>query len=142
LAFEGDRTPELIGSVSGSYPLGDTVDIESNLRLGVSAYKLVDPVLLSAGIGVSWGLETGDTQFDITAGADIALSDRFGLGIDVGWVSDGTDFANGLNDGVTLTLRGSIGSEDGWSSWQPYVAMGATHGASDVTLGVSWGRRW
>lgn len=141
LAFEGDRIPEIVGSVSGSYPIGDSVDIEPNLRFGVSAHKLVDPVLLSAGIGVSWG-QTGETQFDITAGADIALSDRFGLGIDVGWVSDGTDFANGLNDGVTLTLRGSIASEDGSSSWQPYVAMGATQGASDVTLGMSWGRRW
>ena len=142
LAFEGDRTPEVIGAISGSYPFGDALGITPDLRFGLSAHKLIDPVLLSAGAGVSLGLKTGETKIDFMAGADIALSDRFGLGIDVSWVSDGSGFASGLNDGVTLTFRGSIASEDGSSSWQPFVAVGATNGASDVILGMSWTRRW
>lgn len=141
LAFETDKRPEIVGTIAFSHPIGGELD-ELGLRLGLDGYRLLDPVLLNFGVGVGVGLETGSTQYEISGGVDFAISDRFGLGFDVSWVSDGQVFADPIRDGISFTASASIMSESGVSTITPYITMGATEGASDAVLGISWMRIW
>lgn len=140
LAFETDNRPELLVTAAFSHPLQG--GSEPNLRLGFDAYRLLDPVLLNFGGGVDVGLESGDAAYELRGGVDFAISDRFGLGFDVSWASGEGRFGDPLRDGIAFTASASITSESGASTFEPFVSIGASEGATDAVVGVSWARRW
>jgi hypothetical protein len=115
---------------------------EPAVRLSVDAYRMLDPVLLSFGVGVGVGLHTRETQVDLRGGVDFAVSDRFSLGFDVSWVNNGGRLGDPLRDGLSLTISGSITSESGSTTVRPYVTVGATSGANNAVVGISLARRW
>lgn len=140
LAFESDNRPELLVTAALSHPLQG--GSEPNLRLGFDAYRLLDPVLLNFGVGVDLGLESGDTAYELRGGVNFAVSDRFGLGFDVSWTSGEGRFGDPLRDGLAFTASASITSESGTSTFEPFVSIGVSEGATDAVAGVSWARRW
>ena len=141
LAFERDNRPEIVGTVAFSHPIGRSVS-EPGMRFSIDAYRMLDPVLLNFGLGVGVGLETGATQFDLHGGVDFAISDRFSLGFDVNWATDGQSFADPIRDGLSFTVSASITSESGVSTFSPFVSLGASEGATDAVVGLNWARRW
>ena len=142
IGYQTENHPEFVGSLSFGHPLDDQTGIEPNVRAGLAVYHQIDPFVLSGGIGVSRGIDSGSTQFDLSAGIDFAVSDRFILGADFNWISDGISFGDALSDGITLNMSANIVSKSGSSSLEPFVTIGLTDPAADAAFGVSWTRRW
>lgn len=103
---------------------------------------MVDPIVLSADIGVIVGAESGDIQVDIETGFDFAVNDRISFGFGVSWSGANGNFGDPLDAGVSLTGRVSVMSPSGESSFTPYFALGASRAAPDAVLGLAWSRRW
>lgn len=141
MAFDTARFPEVVASLSYGHPTGTVPADEPNVRAGLTAFRLLDPVLVSVGVGTSVGTSSGRQRLDADVGVDFAVSEEFSLGIGVGFTGAGPKFGDPLRTGVTLTLSGAVVVPSG-SSFRPYITLGATEAAPDVAFGLSWSRKW
>lgn len=142
ITHRSDITPEIVASASLGHPVGNVPGAEPYARAALTAYQVIDPVVLTGEVGTAVGLRTGDVHFDLEGKLDFAINDRISLGMGVAWASAGSDFGDPVNTGVAVTGSVTMSSPSGASSFTPYVSIGASSAAPDVVLGLSWTRRW
>lgn len=137
-----DVMPEIVIAAGLGVPVGNLPGAEPFGRIAVEAYQVIDPVILSASIGVVAGSETGDVNVDLEAGFDFAVNDRVSFGLGVSWAGANGDFGDPLDAGVSFTGTITVSSPSGASALTPYFAIGASRAAPDVAIGLTWSRRW
>lgn len=137
-----DVLPEIVIAAGFGVPVGNLPGAEAFGRVGIEAYHVIDPVVLSGALGVVVGAETGDVNIDFDAGFDFAVNERVSFGLGVAWSGANGDFGDPLDTGVSFTGTITVSSPSGASALMPYFAIGATRAAPDVAIGLTWSRRW
>ena len=135
--LEKNNFPEVVVDFSFS-----NTNKEKNKTISskINLIKSFDPVVLLGSFGLNYGVDSHKKSIDLIGGIGLGINDKIALGSNVSWsIPIGGNF-DSKKDSAMLSGRVTIVSAQ--DIFEPSISFGLTEFSPDMSLGMSWSRKF
>jgi hypothetical protein len=135
--LEENNFPELVLDFSFS---GKNKEKNKTISSKINLIKSFDPIVLLGSFGLNYETDSYKKSVALVGGIGFGINDKIALGSDLSWsIPIGNNF-DSKKDNAMLSGRVIITSAQ--DTFEPSVSFGLTEFSPDMSLGISWSRRF